>query len=135
MRTYVIFSDENLLLFWHDFSSIPRSALLLDGLAGISFPILIHSRTDTRGFAKAKFEPEFEPEGPLRLKEPALPCIGQVAETGVFPNELSDTYPFAPYPSPTGDGSIAFSAHAPEKPPRQIVFRQQLPVVARVINC
>jgi len=29
------------------------------------FSILIHSRTDTSGVANAKFEPEFEPEGPF----------------------------------------------------------------------
>ncbi len=32
---------------------------------GFPFSILIHSRTDTRGVANAKFEPEFEPEGPF----------------------------------------------------------------------
>ncbi len=32
---------------------------------GFPFSILIHSRTDTRGFANAKFEREFEPERPF----------------------------------------------------------------------
>jgi hypothetical protein len=68
---------------------------------GFPFSIQIHSRTDTRGVANAKFEREFEPEGPFpyRRNGAALPRIGPRApETGVFPTELSDTYRSAPYP-------------------------------------
>ena len=69
---------------------------------GFPFSILIHSRTDSRGFANAKFEPEFGPKGPFHYvsTDQLSSHWPKAPETGVFPTELSDTYPFAPYPSP-----------------------------------
>jgi hypothetical protein len=42
---------------------------------GFPFSILIHSRTDTRGFANAKFEPEFEPVGPFHYAATDQLCL------------------------------------------------------------
>jgi hypothetical protein len=82
--------------------SIDRTAFLGNVLAGISIFNSDSPSHRHQGFANAKFEPEFVPEGPfhyaptdqLRSHWPKAP------ETGVFSTELSDTYPFAPYPSP-----------------------------------
>ena len=114
---------------------------------GFPFSILIHSRTDTRGFANAKFERELSPNVPS-ITPQRTRCTShwpKAPQTGIFPTELSDTYLFAPYPSPkfavtlqaaypAGAGSIAISPqHAPEKPPRRIALRQQLPVVTHML--
>jgi len=87
---------------------------------GFPFSILIHSRTDTRGLQTRSSSPSLSPKVPSITPQRTSSASHwpKAPETGVFPTELSDTYPFAPYPSPkfavtlqaaypAGEGSIA----------------------------
>jgi hypothetical protein len=47
----------------------------------VAFSILIHSRTDTRGFANAKFEPEFKPEGHFHYVSTDQLCLALAKST------------------------------------------------------
>ena len=59
---------------------------------GFPFSILIHSRTDTRGFANAKFEPEFEPDHASL----SLPVCGELLILGK--SVIRHTHPKQPIP-------------------------------------
>jgi hypothetical protein len=54
---------------------------LFDFQPGFPFSILIHSRTDTRGFANAKFEPEFKPEGHFHYVSTDQLCLALAKST------------------------------------------------------
>src|ERR1700691_6216313 len=84
--------------------SVTRAAIaiVVELLTGISIFNSDLSSHRHQGFANAKFETEFVHEGPFHYAPTDQLCLAlpKAPETGVFPTELSDTYPFSPYPSP-----------------------------------
>lgn len=99
---------------------------------GFPFSILIHSRTDTRGFANAKFERELSPNVPS-ITPQRTRCTShwpKAPQTGVFPTGLSDTYLFALYPSPKF--AVTLQAAYPAGAGSITILRSMLPKSRRV---
>jgi hypothetical protein len=93
---------------------------------GFPFSVLIHRRTDTRGFANPKFEPEFEPGGlSITRNASVLPRVGiKHLKQAFFRPSYQTLIPLPPYlvteiccalqaAYPAGNGSVAILRSMP----------------------